>query len=123
MPQKSNKRILFADLFEGSGTDGVGYSTRCQVLSGQEVEIQGWLSPAHDGSEKVLLVNQPGACPDCAPAPVPSLLLPRFAHGKIKTEEAVRLRGTLSYGLQIEQDGSASFLRLERARIATGLLK
>jgi hypothetical protein len=31
--------------------------------------------------------------------------------------EAVRLRGTLSYGFKVDGEGSGSFLRLENARL------
>jgi hypothetical protein len=35
--------------------------------------------------------------------------------------QPVKLRGTLSYGLAIDATGTGSMLRLENARIATGL--
>jgi hypothetical protein len=34
---------------------------------------------------------------------------------------AVRLRGKLSFGLKRDGEGNASYLRLEEARIATGI--
>jgi hypothetical protein len=38
-----------------------------------------------------------------------------------KLSAAVRLRGRLSYGFAIADDGYASFLRLENAQVDTGL--
>lgn len=111
-------RLKFSDLFEGLGTDTLRYGPACEKLSGREVEIRGWLAPAHDGSGDVMLVSRQGDCPDCSPAPVAAILLPGWALNEVGT--AVTLRGELSYGFRIQGD-KASFLRLERARLATGI--
>lgn len=110
--------LKFTDLFEGLGTDGLKFAPRCEALSGEEVEIRGWLSQAHDGSCTVMLVNRLGDCPDCSPAPVAAVILPGFKPPKRATG-AVTLRGRLSYGLTV-RNGIASYLRLERARVSTG---
>jgi hypothetical protein len=102
-------RLKFSELFEG-----LGYSERCQALSGAEVEIAGYVVDTHDGRAQ-MLVAEPGGCPHCSP--VPAIALPAF---KIKPG-AVTLRGVLSYGFFMGADGDASFLRLEKARVATGL--
>ena len=104
-------RLKFNDLFEG-----LGYSARCAELSGSEVEIAGFVVESHDGRAR-LLVAQPGGCPDCSPEPVAAITLPNFKGAR----GAVTVRGTLSYGFAIDGEGTASFLRLENARIATGL--
>ena len=104
-------QLKFSDLFAG-----LGYSARCAALSGVEVEIAGWIADSHDGRLQ-LLVAAPGGCPDCAP--VPAIVLPDFRIER--TQTPVRLRGTLSYGFEVDASGTASFLRLENARIATGL--
>jgi hypothetical protein len=115
-------KIGFDDLFAGRGTDGLAYSARTETLSGAEVEIRGFLVPLHADPDRFALVDTPGACPDCAPAPVAAVLLPDFTVGPgTKPAQPVRLRGRLSYGFAIAADGSASFLRLEGARIAVGL--
>ena len=109
--------LKFSDLFEGLDSDGLKYSPRCDSLSGEEVEIRGWLSQAHDGSRTVMLVSRQGECPDCSPSPVAAVILPGFRPPK-RASGAVTLRGRLSYGFAI-QNGIASYLRLERARVST----
>jgi len=104
-------RLKFSDLFEG-----LGYSARCAALSGTEVEIAGWIADSHDGRLQ-LLVAEPGGCPDCTP--VPAIALPDVRIGS--AGGAVTLHGTLSYGMALDATGTASFLRLENARVATGL--
>ena len=106
-------RLKFSELFEG-----LGYSARCTELSGREVEIAGFVTESHDGRSQ-LLVAEPGGCPDCSPVPIPAITLPAF---KIESAMSpVILRGVLSYGFFVDADGTASFLRLEKARLATGL--
>jgi hypothetical protein len=86
------------------------------------VEITGFLVATHDGADRVVLTDAPGACPDCAPAPVPAVHLPGFRAPAVGgNARAVRVRGRLSYGFAVAPDGYASFLRLEGARVATGL--
>src|SRR3954471_15870500 len=109
--------LKFTDLFEGLGTEDLKYALRCEALSGEEVEIRGWVSQAHDASRAVMLVNRPGECPDCSPAPVAAVMLPGFKLPK-HANGAVTLRGRLSYGFAVH-DGIASYLRLERARMST----
>jgi hypothetical protein len=115
-------RIGFPDLFDRLGTADIGYSKLAESLSGTEVEIAGFLVATHDGADRVVLTDAPGACPDCAPAPVPAVELPGFrARARHTGAQAVRVRGRLSYGFAIASDGYASFLRLEDARVATAL--
>ena len=102
-------RLKWSDLFEG-----LGYSSRCEELSGTTVEIAGYVVDTHDSRDQVL-VAEPGGCPHCSP--VPAIALPAF---KIKPG-AVTLRGVLSYGFSMDSHGSASFLRLEDVRVVTGL--
>jgi hypothetical protein len=113
-------RLKFSDLFDGIGSAELGYSQDiCRALSGQEVELAGWLTLAHPGNGRVMLVSEPGVCPDCSPVPVACVDLPGFQAPR--GPSAVRLRGRLSYGFRTEADGTASFLRLEEARLATGI--
>ena len=106
-------RLKFSDLFED-----LGFSARCAELSGTEVEIAGFVVESHVGGVQ-MLVAQPGGCPDCSPVPVPAITLPSFRLENAKGP--VMLRGVLSYGFLVEAQGNASFLRLEKARVATGL--
>jgi hypothetical protein len=101
--------LKFSDLFEE-----MGYSARCEALSGTEVEIAGYVVDTHDGSAQ-MLVAEPGGCPHCSQAAAVSLPGSRVPKG------AVTLRGVLSYGFSIDGEGSGSFLRLEKARLVTGL--
>jgi hypothetical protein len=115
-------RIDFTDLFDRLGTADLGYSKLAESLSGTEVEIAGFLVATHEGADRIVLTDDPGACPDCAPAPVPAVHLPGFTVRVPRAgARAVRVRGRLSYGFAIAADGYASFLRLEDARLATGL--
>ncbi len=100
-------RLKWSDLFEG-----LGYSARCGQLSGTTVEIAGYVVDMHDGSAQ-LLVAEPGGCPHCSPVPAISLPDSRIE----KRGEAVRLRGTLSYGFKVDDRGAGSFLRLENVRL------
>jgi len=106
-------RLKFSDLFEN-----LGYSARCAEFSGAEVEIAGFVAESHDGTVQ-MLVAQPGGCPDCSPVPVPAITLPAFRLENAKGP--VMLRGVLSYGFLVDARGNASLLRLEKARLATGL--
>ena len=100
-------RLKLSDLFKG-----LSYSPRCGELAGSTVEITGYVVDTHDGRAQ-LLVAEPGGCPHCSP--VPAISLPDF---RIENRaEAVRLRGTLSYGFKVDGDGAGSFLRLENARL------
>jgi len=106
-------RLKWSELFED-----LGYSARCAELSGSEVEIAGFVAESHDGSVQ-MLVAEPGGCPDCSPVPVAAITLPAFRLENAKGP--VMLRGVLSYGFVVDREGKASFLRLENARLATGL--
>jgi hypothetical protein len=102
-------RLKFSDLFEE-----LGYSARCAALAGSEIEIAGYVVETHDG-EAQMLVAEPGGCPHCSQVPAISLPFFRMKSG------AVTLRGVLSYGFSVDAGGNGSFLRLEKARLATGL--
>jgi hypothetical protein len=117
-------RLKFSDLFEGLSTDELRYSERCKALCGREVELKGYLSRAHPQTDRTMLVAEPGVCPDCSPVPVACLALPGFSAATVAAAagaSAVRLRGRLSYGLERDAEGNASYLRLEQARVATGI--
>ena len=115
-------KIAFDDLFTGRGSDSLAFSPRAASLSGAAVQIRGYLVPMHAEPDRYVLVDVPGACPDCAPAPVASIHLPGFrVSAGMKVSAAVRLRGRLSYGFAIADDGCASFLRLEDAQVDIGL--
>ena len=102
-------RLKLSELFTG-----LEYSARCRELSGRTVEIAGYVVDTHDGRAQ-MLVAEPGGCPHCSPVPAICLAGPRIANG------AVTLSGVLSYGFSIDGEGNGSMLRLEDARVVSGL--
>lgn len=114
------KRIDFGALFDHLGKGDVCFSDNARILSGDTIQITGYVSPVHDGSDRLLLVNSPGECPDCSPAPVAAIYLPGFA-AKVAGTRPVRIAGRIEFGFEIDPEGNATFLRLIDARIATGL--
>jgi hypothetical protein len=91
-------------------------------LSGQEVELRGYLVAMHSDERQITLAGEAGVCPDCAEKPVAYVHLPGFSPGDgLFSPQAVRLKGRLSYGFAVAAEGYATFLRLENARVATGL--
>jgi len=114
------KRVRFTDLFQGlDDPAGLGFNPRAAEFSGAEVEIRGYLSPLHEGA-RFALVNTTGECPDCGP--VASIHLPGFTSTAPPSgATAVRLRGRLEYGFAIADDGYASFLRLQDAKLVAGV--
>jgi hypothetical protein len=109
--------LRFADLFDHLGTDDLRYSAAAQTLSGRDVAIEGYLSHAHGPRPAMLLVDQPGLCPDCSPAPAAVITLrgaPPFPQvGEVRP---VRVVGRLDYGFRIDA-GVASILRIEDAAV------
>jgi len=116
------QNISFRDLFDRIGTPGMTFSKRAEQLSGQEVELRGYLVAMHSDERQITLAGEPGVCPDCAEKPVAYVHLPGFSPGAgLFSSQAVRLKGRLSYGFAVEPEGYATFLRLENASVASGL--
>jgi hypothetical protein len=110
----------FDDLFEGRGTAALGYRASTVALDGGSVAIAGFVVPVHGREDRFLLVDVPGACPDCSAAPVPALALAGFHElpRALATEDTrVVLSGRLGVGFAIDADGDASYLRLHDARL------
>ena len=107
----------FADLFDHLGTDELRYSAAAKDLSGRDVAIEGFLSPAHGPRPALLLVDQPGLCPDCSPVPAAVITLPGASCAPREGDERpVRVVGRLDYGFRIDA-GVASILRIEGAAL------
>jgi hypothetical protein len=114
--------ISLRDLFDHIGTTRMTFSKRAEDLSGQEVELRGYLVAMHSDPRQITLSGQAGVCPDCAENPVAYVHLPGFSPGVgLFSPHAVRLKGRLSYGFAVAPEGHATFLRLENASVATGL--
>ncbi len=118
MPRERAPLVLdFADLFDHLDTGDLRYSARAQTLSGRDVTIAGFLSHAHGPRRTMLLVDQPGPCPDCSPAPAAVITLPGASALPQEGEaRAVRVIGRLDYGFRIDA-GVASMLRIEAAAV------
>ncbi len=109
----------FPDLFDHLGTDELRYSDRARAYSGRDVVIEGFLSHPHGPRAGMLLVDQPGLCPDCSPVPAPAIALLGTAPVPQEGEaRPVRVSGRLDYGFRID-GGVASFLRIEGAAVET----
>jgi hypothetical protein len=98
------------------------FSKRAEALSGREVEMRGYLVAMHADPRQITLAGEAGVCTDCAETPVAYVHLPGFNPGaSLFSSQAVRLKGSLSYGFAVAPEGYATFLRLENASVATGL--
>ena len=107
----------FGDLFDQLGTDDLRYSAAAQALSGRDVAIEGYLALAHGPRPAMLLVDQPGLCPDCSPAPAAVITLRGSAlFPEAGADRPVRVVGRLDYGFRIDA-GVASILRIEDAAV------
>ena len=116
------QNISLRDLFDHIGTQRMTFSKYAEDLSGQEVELRGYLVAMHADPKQITLAGEAGICPDCADKPVAYVHLPGFSPGgDLFSPQAVRLKGRLSYGFAVAPEGYASFLRLENASVATGL--
>ncbi len=114
--------ISFRELFDHIGTGRMTFSKRAESLSGQEVELRGYLVAMHSDERQITLASEAGVCPDCAEKPVAYVHLPGYGPGAgLFGPNAVRLKGRLSYGFAVAPEGYATFLRLENASVATGL--
>jgi hypothetical protein len=112
--------IEFGDLFDGVGSPQLTYRD-ASALDGRRVAITGFVVEVHDWPGRFLLVDAPGECPHCAPAPVAavSLIGLRPPRAGLATDRAVTVTGRLGVGYEIDAAGEASFLRLRGARIRT----
>ena len=111
----------FRDLFDHIGTQRMGFSKRAEALSGEEIEIRGYLVAMHSDPRQIVLAAEAEVCPDCAADPIPYVNLPGFSPGgQLFSPQAVRLKGKLAYGFAVAAEGYASFLRLQNASVTTG---
>src|SRR5258708_36347898 len=103
----------FADLFDQLGTDHLRYSAAAQALSGRDIAIEGFLSHGHGPRPTMPLVDHPGVCPDCSPAPAADIALVGAPSAPREgADRPVRVAGRLDYGFR-DGAGVASTLRSE----------
>jgi hypothetical protein len=119
-PDAEPLALGFADLFDHLGTLEIRYSDAARALSGRDVMIEGYLAHthgAHGARTSALLVDQPGLCPDCSPAPAAVItLMGGAAFAPAGEERPVRVVGRLDYGFRIDA-GVASMLRILAATV------
>jgi hypothetical protein len=117
LPDPAPLALGFADLFDQLGTGDLHYSAAAQAFSGRDIAIEGFLSHAHGPRPTMLLVDQPGVCPDCSPAPAAVIALPGASSPlREGADRLVRVVGRLDYGFRID-GGVASILRIENATV------
>src|ERR1039457_2709414 len=108
--------VSFRDLFDHIGTTRMTFSKRAEALSGQEVELRGFLVAMHSDERQITLAGESGVCPDCAEKPVAYVHLPGFSPGTgLFSPQAVRVKGRLSYGFAGAPEGDATFFRVYKA--------
>jgi hypothetical protein len=115
-PDRAPLALGFADLFDHLGTGEISYSAAAKSLGGRDVAIEGFLSHAHGPRPAMLLVDQPGLCPDCSPAPAAVITLCGTPAHPQEGDYPVRVVGRLDYGFRIDA-GVASILRIEDADV------
>lgn len=112
--------LRFADLFDNLGTDALGYSSRSGQLSGRTIAIEGYLAHVHahgPAPAALMLVDQPGLCPDCSPSPAAAITVVHSGTtSELDAESPVRVEGRLDFGFRVDE-GVASFIRIEQASI------
>jgi hypothetical protein len=68
----------FRDLVDHIGTERMTFSKRAEALSGQEVDLRGYLVAMHSDPRQITLAGAAGVCPDCADDPVAYVHLARL---------------------------------------------
>jgi hypothetical protein len=113
------RAVTFLDLFEGLGTLDLAYRAEAAALDDRDVAMTGFVVAAHERVDRYVLVETPGACPDCSPIPVAAVTLEwRDAPPDLgKRATPALVEGRLGVGFAIDADGHASFLRLRDARV------
>ena len=81
--------INFRDLFDHIGDARMKFSKRAEALSGQEIELRGYLVAMHSDPRQIALSNEAEVCPDCADIPIPYVNLPGFSPGSLKVAVVV----------------------------------
>ncbi|MEZ5785488.1 MAG: hypothetical protein R3D62_03140 [Xanthobacteraceae bacterium] len=125
--------ITFDDLYVGRGTLDMAFHPELTALNGRPVVLSGVLAPIHDHhdnahghddhppvSAPLLIMDEIGQCPDCAPAPVATVQvsgLDAVPVHAIPGQTMLTIMGTLEFGYAVDKSGHASFLRLTRASL------
>jgi hypothetical protein len=93
---------------------GVGYDGDVVALAGSPVVVEGHLQRTREGQ---LLLGADGLlCGHAAPQPTLLLVDPPGGLGLVPSGTPVRLLGVLEYGLEVDDLGTATYVRLRNAR-------
>ena len=95
--------------------EGLGYSPRCEALTGTTVEIAGYVVDTHDGRDQ-MLVAEPGGCPHCSPVPA---ICSSGLSGWKREPTQLAFAVCCPTGFTVDGDGAGSFLRLENGTAST----
>lgn len=94
-------------------SSGVGYDDRVAELAGTMVIVEADL---HRGPDNQPQLGAGGAgCAHSQPQPTIALPDPPIALGLVATGTWVRLFGVLEFGFQVDEGGTATYLRLRGA--------
>ncbi|MDQ3640281.1 MAG: hypothetical protein M3450_02120 [Actinomycetota bacterium] len=95
-------------------SSGVGYDDRIADLAGTTVILDAEL---HRGPDNQLQLGAGDAgCALSQPQPTVALPDPSISLGLVVAGTRVRLFGVLEYGFQVDESGTATYLRLRGAR-------
>lgn len=95
-------------------SSGVGYDDRVADLAGRMVIVEADLQRGFD--DQLQLGAGGTGCAHSQPRPTIALPDPSISLGLVATGTWVRLLGVLEYGLQVDETGTATYLRLRGAR-------
>ncbi len=95
-------------------SSGVGYDDRVADLAGRMVILEAALQRGHD--DRLQLGAGGAGCAHAQPQPTVALPDPSVSLGLVATGTWVRVMGMLEYGLQVDESGTATYLRLRDAR-------
>lgn len=95
-------------------SSGVGYDDRVADLSGKLVIVEADLQRGH--GDRLQLGAGGAGCAHAQPQPTISLPDPAISLRLVATGTWVRLLGVLEYGLEVDDQGTATYLRLRSAR-------
>ncbi len=121
--------ISFRDLFDHIGSPRMTFSKRAEALSGEEVELRGYLVAMHSDERQITLAGEAGVCPDCADKPVAYRAPPGFqsrgepvqpAGGALERQVVLRFRGGAGRLRHVSAAGECERRDRAQARFAVG---
>ena len=130
------RAITFDDLYVGRGTLDMAFHPQLDALDGSPVVVSGVVAPSHDHDDhqgqhdhrqgersmpaSLILMDDSGQCPDCAPVPVATIEVEGLANlpaGCVPGRTVLTVAGRLEYGYAVDSTGHASFVRVVGASL------